>query len=575
MSVDRRFRLVMALAVVGLVCAGSAAVALAQTTSASVTGVVQDTQGGVLPGVTVTLTSRTQGNVLTAVTDTDGRFIFAIVRPDAYSLQVALEGFKTLERTNLVVSANERLSAGTLTLEVGQMTEEVTVTSRVSELQITSGERSFTLESEALKNIANNGRSLFSFATLVPGVVGQDTSGIAASSVSGFTVNGQRPNSNNVTIDGVANIDTGDNGGNMATTNIDAVAEFTILTNAYQAEYGRAVGGQVQVVTKSGSQAFHGSGYWYGRRSDWNANTWLNNRSNTPKPEASRDDRGYTVGGPIFIPGKFNSEKRKLFFFWSQEFQSRNDPVAERLSRVPTALERRGDFSQSVDNNGNPFPYIRDYTTGLPCSAANTSGCFSDGGVLGRIPANRLYQPGLNAMNIYPTPNASRGSGLNYASQTPTKNPRREELIRMDFQATDNWRVTGRYHEQKTIRSSPTARPGPVPGATISTPSTRFSRRRARTGWFPRPASSTVPRHSSRVWDGRTIRSTSPSATPTSPGRRPASVHSRCSTRMRCRPTTSPSSTSRRGAWAAVPGSSARIAVPSPTSTPPTTRSPT
>ena len=258
-------------------------------------GLVQDTQGGVLPGVTVTLTSRTQGNVLTAVTDTDGRFIFAIVRPDAYSLQVALEGFKTLERTNLVVSANERLSAGTLTLEVGQMTEEVTVTSRVSELQMTSGERSFTLESEALKNIANNGRSLFSFATLVPGVVGQDTSGIAASSVSGFTVNGQRPNSNNVTIDGVANIDTGDNGGNMATTNIDAVAEFTILTNAYQAEYGRAVGGQVQVVTKSGSQAFHGSGYWYGRRSDWNANTWLNNGRTLSKPEASRDDRGYTV----------------------------------------------------------------------------------------------------------------------------------------------------------------------------------------------------------------------------------------------------------------------------------------
>ena len=86
-------------------------------------------------------------------------------------------------------------------------------------------------------------------------------------------MNGQRPNSNNITIDGVANIDTGDNGGNMATTNIDAVAEFKILTNAYQAEYGRAVGGQLQVVTKSGSQNFHGSGYWYGRRSDWDANT--------------------------------------------------------------------------------------------------------------------------------------------------------------------------------------------------------------------------------------------------------------------------------------------------------------
>ena len=118
-------------------------------------------------------------------------------------------------------------------------------------------------------------------------------------------MNGQRPNSNNITIDGVANIDTGDNGGNMATTNIDAVAEFKILTNAYQAEYGRAVGGQLQVVTKSGSQNFHGSGYWYGRRSDWDANTYLNKRETPeiPKAKTARNDSGYTVGGPVCVPG--------------------------------------------------------------------------------------------------------------------------------------------------------------------------------------------------------------------------------------------------------------------------------
>ena len=368
----------------------------AQTTSASVSGIVQDAQGGVLPGVTVTLTSRTQGNALTAVTDEGGRFVFAIVRPDTYTLQVALQGFKTLERTNLVVNANDRITAGTLTLEVGQMTEEVSVTSRVTEVQSTTGERSFTLESQALTNIANNGRALFNFATLVPGALSQNTGNTELGSVSGFTVNGQRPNSNNITIDGVANIDTGDNGGNMATTNIDAVAEFKVLTNAYQAEYGRAVGGQLQVVTKSGGQQFHGSGYWYGRRSEWNANSWMNKRV-TPEIEpakTARNDSGYTIGGPIFMPG-FNEDKKRLFFFWSQEWQRRTDPAAERRARIPTILERRGDFSQSVDASGDPFPYIRDFTTGLPCGAADTRGCFSDGGVLGRIPASRLYQPGL------------------------------------------------------------------------------------------------------------------------------------------------------------------------------------
>ena len=259
-------------------------------------------------------------------------------------------------------------------------------------------------------------------------------------------MNGQRPNSNNVTIDGVANIDTGDNGGNMVTTNLDSVAEFKVLTNAYQAEYGRAVGGQLQVVTKSGTQAFHGSGYWYGRRSEWNANTWLNKRVTPEIPQAktSRNDSGYTIGGPIFMPG-FNEDKKRLFFFWSQEWQRRTDPAAERQARVPTALERAGDFSQSVDASGNPFPYIRDFTTGLPCSASNTSGCFQSGGVLGRIPANRIYGPGLAALDIYPTANFSGGSGLNFTSQDPNSSPRGEQLLRMDFQATNNWRITGRY----------------------------------------------------------------------------------------------------------------------------------
>jgi Carboxypeptidase regulatory-like domain/TonB-dependent Receptor Plug Domain len=449
MSVAGRLRAVVGLAVLAFVLATSTFVQ-AQTTSASVSGLVQDAQGGVLPGVTVTLTSRTQGNTQTATTDDAGRFVFAIVRPDSYTLQVTLQGFKTLERTNYVVSANDRLSTGTLTLEVGQMSEEVTVSSRVTELQSTSGERSFTLESQALTNIANNGRALFNFATLVPGALSQNTGNTELGSVSGFTVNGQRPNSNNITIDGVANIDTGDNGGNMATTNIDSVAEFKVLTNAYQAEYGRAVGGQLQVVTKSGSRVFHGSGYWYGRRSGWNANTWTNKRV-TPEIEpavTSRNDSGYTVGGPVFAPG-FNSDKKKLFFFWSQEWQRRTDPAGERQARVPTALERRGDFSQSVDASGNPFPYIRDYTTGLECSAANTSGCFADGGVLGRIPANRLYAQGINALNIYPTANFSGGSGLNFTSQDPNSSPRREDLLRMDFQATDNWRITGRYMSNK------------------------------------------------------------------------------------------------------------------------------
>jgi hypothetical protein len=439
--------------------AGSTTVS-AQTTSASIFGQVKDSQGGVLPGATVTLTSRTQAYSLNATTDSEGRFAFPIVRPDLYSLKISMQGFKTTERTNVQVNANDKFSAGSIALEVGAITEEVSVSGRVSELQAQSGERSFALDSHAITNIASNGRQVFNFALLVPGIVSTDNNaGNELGNATGFAVNGQRETSNNVTIDGVANIDTGNNGGNMATTNTEAVGEFKILTNSYQAEYGRAVGGQVQMVTKSGTQAFHGSGYWFGRRSDWNANTWANNRAAAPAPigngaaieppTSKRDDYGYTIGGPIYIPGVFNTEKKKLFFFWSQEFEKRTSPPAQHTARVPTALERAGDFSQSVDNSGNPYPYIRDYTTGLPCNSGNTSGCFAAGGVLGRIPASRLYAPGLASLNLFPNPNYTSGGGVNYTSQVSDSNSPRQDLIRLDFQPTDKWRVTGRYMDTK------------------------------------------------------------------------------------------------------------------------------
>jgi hypothetical protein len=471
MQFIRGFRVSAGAALIGLLVLASGATTYAQTANASVSGAVKDASGAILPGASVTLTSRTQGNTQTTTVNGQGNFVFPVVRPDTYTLKVAMQGFKTLEQTNLVVNANDKLSAGTLTLEVGQLAEAVTVSSRVSELQTTSGERSFSLESAALQNIANNGRSVFGFTTLVPGIVPQDGNGGTRVSgppeqVSGFTANGQRPNSNNMTIDGVANIDTGDNGGNMAELNIDSVEEMKVLTNAYQAEYGRAVGAQLQAITKSGSQSFHGSAYWFGRRSGWNANTWTNKRAEAPAPvgngalielpDSSRDDYGYTIGGPIFIPGVFNQDKTKLFFFWAQEWQKRKDAVADRWSRVPTELERQGDFSQSIDaNTGAVYPYIKDWTSPYPCSATDTRGCYQDGGVVGRIPANRLYQPGLNALRMFPSSNTSGSDGNNYISQAPTDAPRGQQLLRIDFQPSDKWRITARYLHSSNTQEQP------------------------------------------------------------------------------------------------------------------------
>jgi hypothetical protein len=436
MCFDYRFRRVAArLALAAALVLVASTLLQAQTTSASVSGVAKDAQGAVLPGASVTLTSETQGTVQTAVTDELGNFLFPYARPDTYTIKVSLQGFQSVEKPKVVVNANDRLMAGTFTLTIGQITESVTVTGQSSDIQLRSGERAFTLQTTAIQNIAVNGRSFFGLAGLVPGVIpNSDT----PTQVSNINANGQRSNSNNMTIDGVANIDTGDNGGNMAQTNLDAIAEFKVLTSSYQAEYGRAVGAQVQVVTKSGTQKYSGSGYWYGRRSEWNENTWINIRSKTALAKSSRNDYGGTFGGPV-IP------KKNLFFFLSYERQRRQDPVGETRVTVPTALERAGDFSQSLDASGNPYPYIRDYATGLTCSASNTSGCFQDGGVLGRIPQNRLYSPTLKALSLWPAPNTSGQVGYNYKSQTPSKNPLDQAMARADYQMGNNWRLTGRY----------------------------------------------------------------------------------------------------------------------------------
>jgi Carboxypeptidase regulatory-like domain len=414
-------------------------------------GTVRDGQGAVIPGATIELVSPRRNDTQTMIANAEGDFEFLNLLPDTYTIKVTMDGFKTAERHNVVLNANDRLAIGVMTLELGAVTETVTVSSRVVEVQSRSAERSFSVDSTAITNLAVNGRSPLALTRLAPGIANAPADG----SNLFFNVNGSRGGVHNLTVDGVSNMDTGSNGvsGNI---NLDAVEEFKLLTNSYQAEYGRSSGAQVSVVTKSGGRDYHGSAYWYRRHEGMNANSWINNRNRGRGLEtdpASRvglkainrqSDIGYTVGGPVPLGG-YNRNKNRLFFFFAQKHQQRfTPPVDPRRVRVPTELERHGDFSQSLDNTGRLFPYIRDYTTGLPCSASDTRGCFQDGGAVGRIPQNRLYAPGLPILNIYPAPNDS-GAGYNFSSQLAADLDRREDIVRVDWQASSSWRVYGRY----------------------------------------------------------------------------------------------------------------------------------
>ena len=441
-------------------------VAAAQTTSGSITGAITDPNQAAVSNATVKITDESKSFTLSATTDVEGRFVFPQVPPGTYKMLIEAGGFKKLERTGIVLIANDKLTLGDLALQVGGASETVTVVAEATLVQAESAERSLAIQGEAIRNIAVNGRAFTALASLTPGIIFNTNNGVTNGSnpadITNIFANGLRSSANNLQLDGVSIVDTGNNG-RLLDLNLDAVSEFKVLTSNYQAEYGRSAGAQISAVTRSGGREFHGSGYLFRRADGLNANTWINNRDKNFAPDGTKIDNkppldqrdiGYTIGGPIYIPKLFNTNKQKLFFFFNEEYQHRLiPPTAPTRVTVPTALERAGDFSQSVDNAGNPFPYIRDYTVSGLCQATPSNpkpgvdyqaACFADGGVLGKIPANRLYGLGLNILKLYPLPNTS-GLGFNYATQAAQSQPQHQDLVRIDYNLSSAWHVYGRY----------------------------------------------------------------------------------------------------------------------------------
>ena len=276
-------------------------------------------------------------------------------------------------------------------------------------------------------------RSFLQLAQLAPGVV---MNGAQAQRL------GSIVQSTTVMMDGVSTMDTGSNGA-IVQMNVESIAEVKVLVQGYQAEYGRSSGLQITAVSKSGTNRFRGSFYNVRRNSDWNENNKANILNGTPKPILKQQEIGYSIGGPIGKPGGNN----KLFFFHALEFLPRtggNDAVSFRM---PTELERRGDFSQTLDNLGNLYPYIKDPNITGVCSAADQTACFRDGGVLGRIPADRLYQPGLNILKMWPMPNGQgTTTGRNYEIIRPDeKILGYQPAVRLDYQPFQSLRVSVKY----------------------------------------------------------------------------------------------------------------------------------
>jgi len=353
----------------------------AQITTGTVTGTVKDSQGNVIPGATVVLISETRGTKSApAVTNDTGDYVFPNVTPDTYTVEVTLEAFKTVRRGGIAVSGGDRVGMPAITLEPGALAETITVVGQSPLVQTQSGERSVAITSNQIENLPIARGNFTSLTALAPGVVQ------VGASAGGTRLGGA--GQNNIMMDGISAMDTGNNG-QMLNMNVDSIGEVKILTQGYQAEYGRSSGLQITAVTKSGTNRFRGSTYDIQTNSDWDANSWVNEKNGDPKPKTSTKTLGYTIGGPVGKPGGAN----KLFFFYSHEYRPQtlaiNNGNPLRI-RVPTALERIGDFSQTRDNNGALFNLIKDPNSTQPCTTAHTAGCLQDGRVRGQLPAGRL-----------------------------------------------------------------------------------------------------------------------------------------------------------------------------------------
>src|SRR5260221_452133 len=397
--------------------------AFPQSITGAISGVVIDPSDAVMTGVSIRLTNSATGAERSAVTNETGRFFFGSLQPGAYKLAIEAAGFKRLEQSQINVPANETVSLPEVKLEVGQTTESVEVRAHSAIVQTATGERAGVVTSSQVQNLSIRGRNITSLVSLLPGVVDLDDQENLAINWN-FNVQGNRRNTNNLMIDGATVNAIGNQFNSVVSVSMDAVAEVKVLLTNFQAEYGRLAGANVQVVTKSGGREFHGLASYFKRNEVLNANDFFNNRLGRLRPRYRFDTWNYQIGGPVYIPGKFNRNKDKLFFFWSQEYWPLSTPVDLTTRTTPTELERAGNFSQSVDVN-NAAIIVRD--------PANARAPFP-GNI---IPANRIDPSGQALLRFLPLPNfTNRAISLgnyNYVFQSTLDQPKRTDTGKLDY----------------------------------------------------------------------------------------------------------------------------------------------
>jgi Carboxypeptidase regulatory-like domain/TonB dependent receptor len=422
----------------------------AQAVTGTILGTVVDSTGAVVAGAKVTITNAGTGLTRTVITDTTGEYTAPSLPTGNYVVTAEMTGFKIAALSGIELGVDQRVRID-VTLELGTMTETVTIQAATPLLQTSSSELGTTVKDEQIQTLPLNGRNFVSLTRTVPGVLrgipGANIDGagsLAWRASASFSANGQRSRDNNYMLDGVDNNETW-----LQTVvifpSVDALDEFKLQTSTYSAEFGRSLGGVVNLQIKSGTNSYRGSAYEFHRNDALDANNFFNNRAGRAKPDFTQNQFGGTLGGPIF--------KGKTFFF--ADYQGHREKLGHVfLSTVPSARMRQGDFSEISR-------VIYDPTTGQPFA-----GNF--------VPPDRWDDAATNIIEqLYPEPNTpgsigAAGQPINNYLINPVKERQDNQFdVKVDHNLADNNRFFTRYSYQDVHRLQPATLPHGDAGATF------------------------------------------------------------------------------------------------------------
>jgi hypothetical protein len=412
-----------------------AGIVFAQSFTAGIRGVVTDATGASVPRATVVVTDVDRNVQHRAVTDDEGRYAVTALPPGRYSLAVEASGFKRFVRSAFPLTVQQQATVD-VQLEVGELAATVEVAAEAPLLNTTIANLGQVIENKYIISLPNIGRTPMAYIYLTPGVVG--AGGRRGDTNTNFVANGSRNSTSDVLLDGVTVVTVEQNSGITDlkfAPSVDVVQEFKMQTNFFSAEYGQTGGAVVNMVTRSGTNEFHGTGYYFMRHSDLNANNWFSNRAGRSIPYYRRDQLGGVIGGPII--------KNKTFFLGSYEHTRTKNPLSYTAT-FPTLLQREGDFSQTRNSSGQVMTIYNPFDT-FTNAAGNLERRPFPGNV---VPKSMMDPVALKALAYFPKPNqpgAPFTETNNWFEEGINRSIGHQTNIRGDHHFSDNNRISGRY----------------------------------------------------------------------------------------------------------------------------------